>query len=148
MPTKHDYIRTEIADILDTVSGLTVLTSQTSGQEPARPYAMIKNVGWKKERDDNGEKLTAHASAIAMIEVYIAHAGGEEGLAEERNRLDDLIEHAFDSYQIADYADAHYECSGFIHEYQGASGVIDRNDNYGVFVATVSIDYLQTPITN
>lgn len=146
MPTKHDYIRTEIAEILDTVNGLTVLTSQTSGQEPERPFALIKNIGWKKERDNNGERRTTHASAIVMLEVNIAHAGGEEGLAEERNRIDNLLEHAFDSYTIADYADDHYECSGFILEYQGASGVIDRNENYGVFVATVSVDYLQTPI--
>jgi hypothetical protein len=148
MPTKHDHLTSQISEILDSIPGLTVLNAMTSGQEPERPFVIIKNVGWRREDKSkySGEKNSPHASARVMLEVHIRHEGGEAGLTEERNRLDNLIEHAFDIYAIEDYADDHYRCDGYIHEYLGASGIIDQNDNYGVFVATISVDYLQTPI--
>lgn len=145
MPTKHDHLKDEICDILASVSGLTVVRSMTSGQEPARPFARPRFVGWQTGRV-NGEAVTVEKSAMIMIEVFISHAGGEEGIEEERNRLDNLLEHAFDVYQIASYADAAYECSNYMSDYKGASGVFDQNQNAATFVATVEVKYFQTPI--
>lgn len=145
MPTKHDHLKDEINDILSSVSGLTVVSSLTSGQEPTRPFVRQLSVGWKKG-SEGGEKVTRTCEALVMLEVFIRHDGGVEGIEEERNRLDSLIEHAFDVHTIADYSDASYTCGEYITEYSGASPVLDQNQDTATFVATVQVRYIQTPI--
>lgn len=144
MPTKHDHLKDEITDILTTVSGLTVVSAMVPGQEPVRPYARLRFVGWKK--DPLAEARTTIITATAMINVFIEQAGGIEGLEAERNRLDNLIEKAFDLHQIADYTDADFNCNGYIHEYEASTGVIDDKGNRAAFTAVVQVKYIQTPL--
>ena len=144
--TKHQHIRKELADMLKTIGGLTVLTAMTSGQEPARPYARIRNVGW--QREGLSERYSSEGSAIWMVEVYIQSGEGTEGLEAERDRLDELIEHTVDTYSMESFSNDHYVITEFIHEYKGASGVLDRNDDRAEFAATVLIEWQQTPTTN
>lgn len=144
MPTKHDHLKDEVIQILETVTGLNVVVSMTGGQEPARPYVRPRLMGHKKK--GVGEAVTTEVTALIFLDVAIEHAGGQAGLEEERNRLDNLIEHAFDIYNIAAYADSEFTCSSYIHEYSGASGLFDENQNTGSFTATVEVKYLQTPM--
>lgn len=140
--TKHEHIRSELADMLETIGGLTVVTAMTSGQEPARPFARLRNVGW--QREGMGEKASAEGGTICMVEVYIQSGEGTEGLEAERDRLDELIEHTVDTYSMESFSNDHYVITEFIHEYKGASGVLDRNDDRASFVATVSVEWQQT----
>lgn len=139
MPTKHEHLKNEIADVLSTVTGLTVVSSMVRDQEPERPYVRSRSIGWKKDG--------LIAETTVFITVYIEHEGGVEGLEEERNRLDNLIEKAFDLHTITDYTDADFSCEEYIHEYSGASGVYDENGNRAAFTATINVKYVQTTIT-
>jgi hypothetical protein len=146
MLTKWDHIRNEIAEIIDSVDDLTAITSRITGQEAARPYALIQSMGWVKRFDgaDVGEKDTTNPQATLVLEINIK-ASSDVGLEEERNRIDEALEHAFDTSRITDFENDSYVCHAFIHEYEGASGLYNRDEDKDTFLATVSIRFIQTP---
>lgn len=143
---KHGHIRHELKQILESVSGLTVVSVMTSGQEPDRPFARIRKPGW--QRAGFAEKESTKGDAIWMVEVYIRSDEGTEGLEAECDRLDELIEHAFDRYAMSAHNGELYTVSDFTHEYLGASGVLDQNNNLASFGITLSVTWQQTPNNN
>lgn len=142
--TKIDHILSELTDVLETVSGLTVYNTTKSNAEPERPFATVYHVGsQKKEQSLKG--VSHEVTETVVVRVHV-EATQSATVLQERNRIAAALEHACASYTLAAYTDAQFDVQASSLTFLGASGMLDKDEDKGAFVVTMSATYWQTII--
>jgi len=142
--TKIDHILSEVADVLETVSGLSVYNNTKSNAEPERPFATIYHVGSQK-REQSLEGVSHEVTETMVVRVNV-EATQSATVLQERNRIAAAIEHACAVYTLAAYTDAQFQLQKASLTFVGASGMLDKDEDKGAFVVTINATYWQTII--
>jgi hypothetical protein len=143
--TIDDHILSESTAIMETISGLRVVSSKPRDNVQKRPLCYLRIGG---DRVDDGDSPLGHSTALVttiIATVYIKGDGTEDALNTTRNLLKEQMSHAIDTMTVADFDGVRYAAERIRLRYEGASGFLDDKGTHGTFYLTISAKYVRTP---